>query len=139
MARVYATSGEFSASVWCPAAGAPTGKPLERLLRTVSRTVEGLTRNARYETDVNGLPTDPVIAEAFRDATCAQAAYAHETGDVSGAGVGASNMSIGSLSLGGSTVRPKNVDEVQTALLSAEAVGILRAENLATGWVGEVW
>lgn len=139
MARVYASPAEFTNSVWCPDIGAPTGNTLERLLHTASGNVERLTRNALYDTDINGLPTKQDIATAFREATCAQAAYAHETGDVSGAGVGMSNMSIGSLSLGGSKVRAESVSDIQTALLSTESVNILANAGLLTEWVGDVW
>lgn len=137
--RVYATAEEFAASVWCPLVGAPTGNTLARLLTTASSNIEHLTRNDVYDVDEQGKPTNLATAEAFRDATCAQAAYAHETGDVSGAGIGMGSMSIGSLSLGGKRADSQNADDVLAALLSTEAVNILRNAGLCTGIVSGSW
>lgn len=139
MSRVYATAAEFTTSVWCPEFGAPSGKDLERLLSTASMLVERLTVNAVYDTDDDGMPTKTRIKNAFRDATCAQAGYAHETGDVSGAGIGTGSMSIGSLSLGGRRVSSNTPDDIQAALVSTEMVNILRNEGLITAVVNESW
>lgn len=137
--RIYADEAQFAASVWCPEVGAPSSKALERLLATASSTIEHLTRNDVYDVDELGMPTDQTIADAFQDATCAQAAYAHEIGDVSGAGVGTGSMSIGSLSLGGKRSNSQDTEDVLAALLSSEAVNILRNAGLATAVVSGSW
>ncbi len=139
MSRVYATASEFTTSAWCPEFGAPSGKALERLLIAASQLVERLTVNAVYDTDGNGMPTNTRIKNAFRDAACAQAGYAHETGDVSGAGIGTGSMSIGSLSLGGRRASSNTPDDIQSALVSTEMVNILRNEGLVTAVVNESW
>ncbi len=42
------------------------------LLRSASILVSKATRHDRYDTTPAGAPSDPTIAEAFRDATCQQ-------------------------------------------------------------------
>lgn len=67
-ARVYATTADLA--VYLDAAP-PVGA--RRLLRKASRTIDYLLIGARYATDDAGLPTDPDVKAALRDATCAQA------------------------------------------------------------------
>lgn len=58
------------------AAQAPDGA--EMLLRHASMTIRRATRNALYDIDADGYPTDSEVSAAFRDATCAQAWAASE-------------------------------------------------------------
>lgn len=104
--RVYATEVEF-ADYLTPATPPANAS---RMLREASRDVEQMTLTAVYETDVDGMPTDAEVLEAFMLATCMQAEYAKEIGD--SYSIGASqfhSVSIGSASLtrgygpGGST------------------------------------
>lgn len=69
-----------------------------------------MTLTAFYDTDVDGMPIDLEVLEAFRDATCAQAEYAKDTGDPNSVGANQYHaVSIGSVNLtrgynaGGST------------------------------------
>lgn len=47
---------------------------LAALLRAASRLVQRATRGCIYDVEPSGMPSDPAIREAFRDATCEQAA-----------------------------------------------------------------
>ena len=50
----------------------PESDALDRALRAASRRVRHATRAARYDVGTSGLPTDPDVVEAMRDATVAQ-------------------------------------------------------------------
>lgn len=95
--RVYATDQEYAD--WLGVATAPDGAA--SALRRASMTIDQMLLTSHYQVDDDGLPTDAAVAEALRDATCAQAEYARGTGD--SLGVGASqfhSISIGSIQLG---------------------------------------
>lgn len=94
--RKYATLEEYKSFAEAPANDAL----VEKRLGTASFEVDGLTRRAAYATDVNDLPTDPVIRAAFRDATCAIIQHWEETGDPLGADLLDGAVKIGSVSLG---------------------------------------
>jgi len=66
---VYATPDDLSTFT-----GQPAPDNAARLLRGASMLVRRATRAALYDTTSAGLPSDPDTAEAFKDATCAQAA-----------------------------------------------------------------
>lgn len=58
---------------WDPAWGdVPASESMDRALRVASRRVRHATRAALYDVGTSGLPTDPDVVEAFRDATVAQ-------------------------------------------------------------------
>lgn len=63
--RLYATS----ADAWPETGTAPSNADL--LLRAASRVVDHLLRGVVYDTDTAGLPTDPDVTTALRDATVA--------------------------------------------------------------------
>jgi hypothetical protein len=77
----------------------PDEPEASRLLAHASEVVDGLLLTAVYDTDDDGLPTDPQVVAALRDATCAQALWWLETGDESGAQATYQSVSIGSVSL----------------------------------------
>jgi hypothetical protein len=56
----------------------------QRLLDRASRDVDRAIKCARYSTDVNDLPTDPVVLAALKAATLEQVAWRLECGDVNG-------------------------------------------------------
>lgn len=66
---VYATPEDLA--TWTKQT-APEGAA--QLLRSASGMVRHATRTALYDTTPAGLPSDPDVADAMRDATCAQAA-----------------------------------------------------------------
>ncbi len=70
MARTFATPEDLTA--WW---GKPAPENAAGLLRSASSLVGRYTRAALYRTTAEGLPSDQVVAEAFRDATTSQAAF----------------------------------------------------------------
>lgn len=68
--RIYATPPDLS--TWT---GKAAPDNAEGLLRFASSLVEDATRTAVYPTAPDGLPRPGAVADAFRDATTAQAAY----------------------------------------------------------------
>ncbi len=69
-------------------------------LRRASSVIDGLTRRSVYDIDDDGYPTDADVADAFKDATCAQMAWWDENDDVTGAASQEGATSIGSVSIG---------------------------------------
>lgn len=97
MARVYATGAEYAAYTG-QAAPADITARLTRASRFLDSQV---FRLCWYEADEAGLPTNTLVKEAFRDATCAQAQWGVDVGDTTGAdGVGWGTVEIGSVKLG---------------------------------------
>lgn len=97
MARVYATSADL---VTYTSSAAPEGA--DNLLQRASRLLDAdLFRLYVYAVDdTTGLPTDPSVAAAMRDAVCAQVAWWDELGDSTGAlGAGWDSVEIGSVKL----------------------------------------
>lgn len=96
MARIYATAAQYAAYTGQPA---PTG--IEARLAAASRMLDGqVFRLCWYEVDAAGLPSDATVAEAFADATCAQAQWGIDVGDTTGAAaVGWGSVEIGSVRL----------------------------------------
>ncbi len=126
--RLYATPAEFA--TW---AGGEYETPTEARLRRASGVIDGLTRNAVYAVDEDGYPTDADVSDAFRDATCAQAAYWIVTEDPTGAVSQEGTFTIGSVSIGarGRTSGNGAPDE-QQARIAPEAVEVLRNAGLVT-------
>lgn len=102
--RQYATMGQFASSPFSDG-----GDATEAELIRASLKVDDVLLSARYDTDAEGMPTDPAVADALAAATCAQVAYFRDTGDPSGAGEYAG---------------------VSGTRLAPEAVGILRRVGL---------
>src|SRR5690606_16663753 len=108
---VYATANDFHDFMGtkqpvtdpeAPAVPEPIeDKELNSLLRRSSIRIEAYTRTSRYETDPDGYPTDPDVAEAFKWATCAQADFFMETEDITGSDAISGMVKIGSVQLGG--------------------------------------
>lgn len=69
MSLVYATVADLTAVL---GEATPDDATATRMLRTASGLVRRATRAALYNTTATGLPSDPDVAEAFRDATTAQ-------------------------------------------------------------------
>ncbi|MEU0039955.1 hypothetical protein [Streptomyces sp. NPDC006333] len=125
-ARVYATSADYTE--WSGQA-APTGA--ERLLTQASRDIDDALLTAYYCTDADGMPTDPDIVEALREATCAQVEYQQETGDT---GTGAAgrwdSVSLGPVALSGRKDAPTGPQGLD---LAPRADRALRRAGLTPG------
>lgn len=104
-------------------ADAPDG--VERLLRLASMKVGYAVRRAIFDVTPAGLPADPDVAEALRDATCAQVEVWH-LGEVE-AGVVDTEARVSKSSIEGASV------EYDTA--GADAKATLLREHLCT----EAW
>lgn len=134
MARIFATPQQL-ADYLNPDEAPGTVEPpanAARLLRAASREVSRITVASEYATDVNGMPTDPAITAAFREATCAQAEWAIANGDDTGDGPGGySKVSVGSITL----ERASKQDSPEGAKASGEdAIVILREAGVLPGY-----
>lgn len=125
MPRVYATRQEYITY-----AGDPAPTNIDSLLRRASHQVESHIRAAVYATDEDGLPTDPAVKEALRDATCAYVAYWEETGDPTGADAMQGPVKILSVQLGGTATGGASSRTPADVRRSDEAVQILRNAGL---------
>lgn len=97
MARAYATPDDLAVYT-----GQDAPADAAVLLAKAGRFLDSAVfRLCWYTADPDtGLPTDPTVAEALRDATCAQVAWWTALNDSTGAlGAGYSSVSIGSVSL----------------------------------------
>ncbi|WP_457028104.1 hypothetical protein [Kitasatospora sp. P5_F3] len=97
MARVYATSAQYATYT-----GLAPDADTDRLLGNASKMLDAeVLRLCLFEADTDGYPTNQLVIEAFRDATCAQVQWWGEVGDSTGAaGAGWGSVEIGSVKLG---------------------------------------
>ncbi|MGW4648044.1 hypothetical protein [Kitasatospora sp. NPDC004289] len=107
MSRVYATSADLVAYTGQAAPG-----NADSLLTKASKFLDSqILRACWYAVDEDGMPTDPLVIAAFRDATCAQVQWRDEVGDTTGAaGVGWGSVEIGSVRLGRSVTAVSGAD-----------------------------
>jgi hypothetical protein len=132
---IYATTADLAE--WTQQA-APANAA--SLLRSASLLVREATKSAYYAVDANNLPTDTDVLEAFRDSTCAQAAYwialgiDPTTGGLSTQGV-LRGKRIGSAALDYDTSALASVTAMQERMAAArelcdEAFRILQIQKL---------
>lgn len=128
--RVYATVSDYAEYAEEPFDG--DDATLLKRLRRASSVVDGLTRYSVYRMDDDGMPLDSDVADAFRDATCAQVEYWETTDDPTGAESTMGPVRIGSVSLGGSGVggSAQNTRSASDSRVAIEAVEILRNAGL---------
>jgi hypothetical protein len=115
----------------------PDNTTATRLIRFASNLVREATRNDLYDTYPSGLPIDLDIADAMRDATCAQAAMWFLAGINPAAGSVGREIGIASQTADGGSVTysdPITGEEVEGSLsrLSSAAIQILRNAGLAS-------
>lgn len=95
MTAPYATVADLEA--WMPAGSVPGDA--DRLLRRASELLDDEVL-ARYSVDPDGLPTDPDVAGAMRDAACAQVEYwatvgeDHDIEGLAGTGVSVGHLRV---------------------------------------------
>lgn len=135
MPLVYATADDLTEFL-----GTAAPDNADRLLKGASALVRRETRAALYDVTSTGLPSDPDIAEAFRDATCAQAAEWIDNGADPAAGTSPGVPQ--SSGIGGATVNwgaPGGLTPEQTLhQLIPDALEYLDAAGLLSGTV-QVW
>lgn len=126
MPRIYATAADMAAYT---GAAAPTDA--DALLAKASRFLDSsVFRLCWYQADGDGLPTDQLVAQAFTDAVCAQAAWWDELGDSTGAtAAGWGNVGIGSVQLGRSVTAVKAEDS-PARQLAPEVIDVLQQPDL---------
>lgn len=108
-----------------------------RAIKFASQLVRTATRCDHYEVDPAGLPTEPDVIEAMRDATCAHAAMWIEAGINPAAGTLGREIGIASQSADGGSVTYSDAitaEEVAASLkaLTPTALDILRSAGLAS-------
>jgi hypothetical protein len=108
-----------------------TEKDLNARLRRASSVIDSHTRHARYEVDDDGYPTDEGIADAFKEATCAQAQWFDESDDITGSLSQDGTISIGSVSIGARGRSTGGASaEARESRIAPEAVQILENAGL---------
>jgi len=128
MVLMYATTDDLAAEPW-GLSNPPTNAG--RLIARASGMVLAATRSAVYTTGSDDLPTDTKVAEAFRDAVCAQVAMWAESGidptkvDTSPGIVSAKSMGPRSVSYAGAEQAAADRSRAASGL-SQEALGYLR-------------
>lgn len=134
--RVYATSTDLAAYT-----GSSAPANADALLAKASRFMDSnVFRLCWFIADSDGLPTDPLVAEAFTNAVCAQAVWWDDLGDSTGAQVaGWGTVQIGSVMMSRSltTTAPQDSPARQIA---PEVWDVLRSPDLTPDrlWIGAV-
>lgn len=97
--RQFATTEDLTAWYAAGSGDTPVNSP-EHLLRLASAHINRATRLAVYDIDdTTGMPTVTALIDALRDATCAQAEYLDDLGDLNGTDMsGFKSLSLGSFS-----------------------------------------
>lgn len=123
MVRVYATLADYQTYTGqTPPAG------IDASLAHASEHLDAeVFRLCWYEVDGDGYPSNPVVREAFRRATCAQAQWWEETGDELGTAAHWGSVAIGSVRLsrpgsssGSTSAEPVVAPRVMQALRSPD-------------------
>lgn len=132
--RLYATPGDIAD--WIGLETPPDNA--QSLIRDASLLVESATRLDRYQTDIDGKPTEFNVAQAFRDATCAQVALWHANGMNPSKGFAGQTGQVQSQSVPGGSVSyagaltATEMGAAVTSLCDA-AIHILRNAGLGKG------
>ena len=134
--RLYATPGDVAD--WLGLETPPDNA--QSLIRDASLLVEAATRLDRYQVDVDGKPAEYRVAQAFRDATCAQVALWHANGMEPAKGFAGQTGQIQSQSVPGGSVSyagALTAAEMGAAVTSLgdSAVHILKNAGLGKGRV----
>lgn len=122
-ARVYATTADLAR--WL---GDVPPASSRRMLAAASRAVDAALVGAVYRTDDTGRPTHPVTRAALRDATCAAVTSWGDPDDAAG---GWTDVSIGSVRLGGRKAASSTATTDQgNATLPTDAMDALQRAGL---------
>lgn len=132
---VFATSDDVEK--W---SGFPAPENAAQLIRRASGMVQQAVRRARFTVEPSGLPADPDVADAMRDAVCAQVVYWDNSGvDPMRADTTArlSSTGLDGASMGFDTTTAAQASTTAASSLCDEAWLILDNENLTRGpvWI----
>jgi hypothetical protein len=120
MPLVYATVADLEA--WLPPRlEVPADAELQ--LAKASQRLSRVLLTAVYDVGPSGLPTDPEVAQALAEATCAIVEYRLDTGDSGTGGGGWTTVSAGSVSLSRAAADPVTT----SAALPESALDVLAA------------
>ena len=135
MQPIYATPQDFKNSVFSTDDDGSALVATQATMYRASIAVDSYLKNARYEVDPDTqCPADENVLAAVRDATCAQAAWFLITGDMSGAQDSLPPVTLGPLTLGGTSRASSAPQQTTDPRVSLEAVMILQNANLMTAW-----
>ncbi|MFD8072159.1 hypothetical protein ACFV3E_05850 [Streptomyces sp. NPDC059718] len=101
-----------------------------RLLDRASTKLDQILLGAVYETDADGLPTDPALAAVFREAVCIQAQYVNALGDETGANANVASMTLGNQSIVRALGGSRGSGATTTPRVSQDLLDLLKASGL---------
>jgi hypothetical protein len=137
----YATEGDLSAWLTDNGLALPGGVSAVAYLRHAERIVRRATICDLYDTASDGTPTSTTVANALRDATCAQVGHWISLGVDPAAGpAGTTGVVQSSSMLSGSVQYATYASQAEeraaaTVSLSEDALGILQAAGLGSATV----
>jgi hypothetical protein len=123
----YATTADLEA--WLDPEPLPPNA--ERLLEEASDDLDEVLIGAVYDTDEDGQPTDPDVAEMLRKATVRQVHWMMRRDDETGADSDVQSMTVGQRSF---TRRTVGSAAGTTPKVGPRAAQILRTSGLLTMW-----
>lgn len=111
---------------------------LQPLIRRASSMVQRAVRSARFEVTPAGMPEDPDVMDALRDAVCEQVTVWVEN-DISPTAIASATGAVTSSSIGDASVSYSSVDAAQVKDQAANelcdaALDILANAGLIGGW-----
>lgn len=111
---------------------------LQPLIRRASSMVQRAVRSARFEVTPAGMPEDPEVMDALRDAVCEQVTVWVEN-DISPTAIASATGAVTSSSIGDASVSYSSVDAAQVKDQAANelcdaALDILSNAGLVGGW-----
>ena len=111
---------------------------LQPLIRRASSMVQRAVRSARFEVTPAGMPEDPEVMDALRDAVCEQVTVWVENDInptvIQGASSAVTSSSIGDASVSYSSVDAAQVKDQAANQLCDAALDILANAGLIGGW-----
>ena len=116
------------------------GRSVDALLRRASSLVQRAVRSARFAVTPAGMPEDPDIEEALRDAVCEQVAVWMESDinptEIAGASAPVASSSIGDASITyGDNTSSNAAKDAASAELHPAAFDILANAGLTGGYI----
>ena len=111
---------------------------LQPLIRRASSMVQRAVRSARFEVTPAGMPEDPDVMDALRDAVCEQVTVWVEN-DINPTAIASATGAVTSSSIGDASVSYSSVDAAQVKDQAANelcdaALDILANAGLVGGW-----